>query len=91
MTQKLQEKRNKSEFSERKKIDTEEPKKSERLNAISKKKEERLLEVERDLEEKLRGRLIVKNSDLKKEAKEQERKLRNQKKSFSEKQMTQVQ
>lgn len=92
MTEKLQEKSNKSEFSsERKRIDTEEAKKSERLNAISKKKEERLLEVKRDLEEKLRRRLIVKNSDLKKEAKEQERKFRNQKKSFSEKQMTQVQ
>ncbi|XP_051171154.1 glycerate kinase-like isoform X2 [Leptopilina boulardi] len=91
MTEKLQEKSNKSEFSsERKRIDTEEAKKSERLNAISKKKEERLLEVKRDLEEKLRRRLIVKNSDLKKKAKEQERKFRNQKKSFSEKQMTQI-
>lgn len=91
MAQKLQEKsNNKSEFSERKRIDSEEAKKSERLNAISKKKEERLLEVKRDLEEKLRRRLIVKNSDLKKEAKEQERKFRNQKKSFNEKQMIQV-
>ena len=92
MSQKHKGKHSRSKHSKRKRIDNVEDEKwTERLNAISKKKEERMLEVKRDLEEKLRRRLIVKNSDLKKEAKEQERELRNQKKSFSEKQMVQVQ
>ena len=91
MNLELERKDNKSKDPERKKIDnTEDEKRDERLKAISKKKEERMVEVKRDLEEKRKRRLIVKNSDLQKEEKERERELRNQKKSFSERQMTEV-